>query len=348
MRYFPMFLDMAGRRVLLAGGGEQVAQKARLVGRSDAELMVMSEALIPELSTLVRSGRATHVAADLDEEALAAADFVFIATEDDDLDAAIADHARAGGALVNMVDKPDQCDMITPALVDRDPVVVAIGTEGAAPVLAKEVKTRLEAMLSPRLGSFTEMLRARRPLIADSVDEAGRLAFWNWAAKGEPWRRWLEGDETAAVALIDAAAAAGAPPEDGAGGALTVIEAPDAADLTPLRAVQRLQDAAVVIHGPRVAPGLLDLCRRDAERVTVSACPRHGLGPAAAVRAALAKGAVVAIGAAACRSANDMIVAETIAAAPPLNVPPSAPPTGPEDGRDRNPAGAHAPTEERA
>ena len=132
MRYFPMFLDMAGRTALLAGGGEQIAQKARLLKRTDARLFIMSEDLIPELAALVDAGRADHIAADLDEAAIADAAYVFIATEDDDLDLEIADHARAAGALVNMVDRPAECDMITPALVDRDPVVVAIGTEGAA------------------------------------------------------------------------------------------------------------------------------------------------------------------------------------------------------------------------
>lgn len=314
MRYFPMFLDMAGRRVLLAGGGEQIAQKARLLARSDAAIVVMAEELIPELAALVDAGRARHESTDIEAEALAAADYVFVATEDDDLDAEIADLARAGGALVNVVDKPDQCDMITPALVDRDPVVVAIGTEGAAPVVAKDVKTRLEALLSPRLGGFVEMLRARRARIADGVEEGPkRLAFWNWAAKGEPWRLWLAGEEAEAASLVDRAAAAGAPPSD-APPALVVIAEPSAPDLTPLRAVRRLQDAAVVIHRPGVDPALLDLVRRDAERIELAVCPRLGDG-AATVRAALAKGPTAAIATAACRSAAGLTVDERIGAA---------------------------------
>ena len=132
MRYFPMFLDMAERTALLAGGGEQIAQKARLLKRTEARLVIMSEDLIPELAALVEAGRATHIATDLDAAAIADAAYAFIATEDEELDLEIADHARAAGALVNMVDRPAECDMITPALVDRDPVVVAIGTEGAA------------------------------------------------------------------------------------------------------------------------------------------------------------------------------------------------------------------------
>lgn len=286
-----MFLDMKGRTVLLAGGDEQIAQKSRLLKRTEADLAILSETLIPELQKLVDEGRARHVARDFDAEAIASARYVFIATEDDDLDAEIADHARAAGAVVNVVDKPDQCDMITPALVDRDPVVVAIGTEGAAPVLAKAIKTSLEQTLSPRLGGFIEMIRLQRGPVADQVDGRTRLSFWNWAVKGAPWRKWLAGDEAGAAAMVRAAAEAGGPP-DGQDGGLTFIEAPDAPDLLPLRAVQRLQDAAVIFHEAGLDDGVLELARRDAERVSLTSCPRKD---PAMVEAALSKGAVVVV-----------------------------------------------------
>ena len=291
-----MFLDMQGRTALLAGGDEQIAQKARLLKRTEADLVVMSETLIPELGKLVDEGRARHVAQDFDAAAIAAAHYVFIATEDDELDLEIADHARAAGAVVNVVDRPDQCDMITPALVDRDPVVVAVGTEGAAPVLAKAIKTSLEQSLSPRLGGFIEMIRLQRGPVAEQVDGPARLAFWNWAVKGAPWRKWLAGDEKAAEAMVRVAAEAGGPPEGETGG-LTFIETPAAPDLLPLRAVQRLQDAAVILHDENLDEGVLELARRDAVRVSLRGCPR---GDPALVESALGKGAVVVLGTAAC------------------------------------------------
>lgn len=305
-----MFLDMQGRTALLAGGDEQIAQKSRLLKRTDADLVIMSETLIPELQKLVDEGRARHVAADFDAESIAAARYVFIATEDDDLDVEIADHARAAGAVVNVVDRPDQCDMITPALVDRDPVVVAIGTEGAAPVLAKTIKTSLEQSLSPRLGGFIEMIRLERGPVAEQVEGRDRLSFWNWAVKGAPWRRWLAGDEPAAREMVRAAAAAGGPPEGEAGG-LTFVEAPAAPDLLPLRAVQRLQDAAVIIHDAALDDAVLELARRDAERVSLTGCPRND---PAMVEAAQQRGAVVVLATAACRWLDGEC--ETIRAAP--------------------------------
>ncbi len=305
-----MFLDMQGRTALLAGGDEQIAQKSRLLKRTDADIVIMSETLIPELQALVDQGSARHIAEDFDAAAISAARYVFIATEDDDLDVQIADHARASGAVVNMVDKPDQCDMITPALVDRDPVVVAIGTEGAAPVLAKAIKTSLEQSLSPRLGGFIEMIRLQRGPVADQVDGRTRLSFWNWAIKGAPWRKWLSGDEGGAEAMVRAAAAAGGPPEGELGG-LSFVEAPTAPDLMPLRAVQRLQEAAVIFHAHGLDEGVLELARRDAERVALSGCPRSD---PSTVRAALAKGPVVVIATAACALPEHQ--SESIRAAP--------------------------------
>lgn len=291
-----MFLDMQGRIVLLAGGDEQIAQKSRLLKRTEADLVIMSETLIPELQRLVDQGQARHVAADFDAEVISSSRYVFIATEDDELDLEIADHARAAGAIVNMVDKPDQCDMITPALVDRDPVVVAIGTEGAAPVLAKAIKTSLEQSLSPRLGGFVEMIRLQRGLVAEHVDGRTRLPFWNWAIKGAPWRKWLAGDEAGAEAMVRAAAEAGGPPKEEVGG-LTFIETPAAPDLLSLRAVERLQNAAVVFHSETLDDGVLELARRDAERVALTGCPRND---PAEVEKALAKGAVVVVATADC------------------------------------------------
>lgn len=266
MRYFPMFLDFGGRTVLIAGGGEQAAQKARLLTRTEAELLLMAPALEPELQALVSGGGAAHVAAAFDAEAVATADYLFIATGDDALDGRIAIAARAAGALVNMVDRPEACDMITPAIVDRDPVVIAIGTEGAAPVLARKVKTMLEERLSPRLGSFVAMLQAMRPDLARVEDSAARLRLWDWAATGEPWRRWLAGDEAGARALIGYAADMGRAIEE-ARPALTVVEIPVAPDLLPLRAVERMQDAATIFHPEGLDPDILDLARRDAARV---------------------------------------------------------------------------------
>jgi uroporphyrin-III C-methyltransferase/precorrin-2 dehydrogenase/sirohydrochlorin ferrochelatase len=319
MRYFPMFLDMSGRSVLLAGGGEQIAQKARLLRRTEARLVIMAADLSAELADLVARCKAEHVRSDLCEVTIAAADFAFIATDDEALDDKIAALARDAGIMVNMVDRPEQCDMITPALVDRDPVVVAIGTEGAAPIMAKAIKTSLEQALSPSLGPFIAMIRNHRQRVAETVAPADRLAFWNWAIKGTPWRRWLVGREAEASALIAGAAEAGRAPDQQAGG-ITMVELPAAPDLLSLRAVERLQNAATIFHPPGVDEGVLELARRDALRQPVNTCPRHELtGPDMPenIRQAAEDGAVVILVTPACKPLQGMDDIERIAAAHP-------------------------------
>lgn len=277
MRYFPMFLEMRGRDVLLAGGGEQIAQKARLLRRTEAHLTVMAADLNEELSDLVADGVADRIAEDFSSSAIARADFAFIGVDDQTLASRIAAAARSAGALVNVIDKPDDCDMITPALVDRDPVVIAIGTEGAAPVLARRIKTGLEATLSPRLGAYIAHLQSLRPAIADAVSWDQRLPFWRWAVNGAPWSMWDEGDEENARAALTDAIAGGRPPE-AAAPRLSIIQSPRETDLASLRAVRRLQEAALVIHPSGADETFLDLARRDADRMALSVCPRHALG----------------------------------------------------------------------
>ena len=303
MRYFPMFLEMRERAVLLAGGGEQIAQKLRLLARTEAQLTILAPDLNAELATAVAEGRSGHVAQAFDAAAIAAADYVFIGLDDQAMASRIAAAARASGALVNVIDQPDACDMITPAVVDRDPMVVAIGTEGAAPVLARRVKTDLEARLSPRLGPYIAHLQCLRPQIAEAIGSDQRLAFWRWAVGGAPWRRWDAGDEEGARDMLAGAIRSGAAPDTPTND-LTIIEEPAAADLAPQRAVARLQEAALIIHPEPVDGAFLDLARRDAERLATPGCPRAAMAEIEAAIAA-APGPVAIIAPKACGARPD-------------------------------------------
>ncbi|QDL90947.1 hypothetical protein FDP22_03575 [Paroceanicella profunda] len=268
MRYFPMFLDTRGRTVLLAGGGEQMAQKARLLTRTEARIEIMAPGIDAELAAHVASGRASRVEKVYDEPAIDRAALLFAASGCCGIDAMIAARGRETGALVNVVDRPALCDAITPALVDRDPLIVAIGTEGAAPVMAREVKTRLETMLEPELGGLVALAGRLRETVAESVPLLGRRAFWEWVFDGPPRRLWQEGLAAEAEAAIRARAA-----EGGAGGAATLVSLialPEEVDLLPLRAVQRLQSAGIVLHPPGLGAEALELARRDAERATLA------------------------------------------------------------------------------
>ena len=270
MKSFPMFIRTTGRRVVVAGGWEQAAQKTRLLLKTDAQIEVLAPDLDDELAALAADGKITHVSGPITADSFAGAAMGFIATGCPGLDASLHAIAKEAGIAVNVVDQPDLCDLTTPSIVDRDPVVVAIGTEGTAPVLARRIKTDMEQALSPSLGNFAALAGRLRPAVAGRVPQEGRRAFWAWAFKGAPWEAHKRGAEREGAKLLkDAIEMGGAPKTDTKGSIALVGAGPGARDLLTLRAVERLQEADVIFYDRLVDPQVLELARRDAERVFV-------------------------------------------------------------------------------
>ncbi|WP_222611789.1 siroheme synthase CysG [Shimia ponticola] len=269
MKAFPMFIRTTGRKVVIVGGGEQAAQKARLLLKTDAKLILVAKTLEDELQGLVDSGRAeqtTELSAELFQDSA----MIFVGTGCPGFDAAAHGIAKLTGCPVNVVDQPDLCDMTTPAIVDRDPIVVAIGSEGTAPVLTRDIKTKLERMLPTNLGGLASLAGRLRGSVARQVPRDQRRAFWAWVFKGKAGEQWARGAEREAARDIKAAiAAGGAPKETGQGHISLVGAGPGARDLMTLRAVERLQEADVIFYDRLVDPDVLELARRDAERVFV-------------------------------------------------------------------------------
>ncbi|MFS4580428.1 siroheme synthase CysG [Phaeobacter sp. C3_T13_0] len=269
MKAFPMFIRTTGRKVVVVGGGEQAAQKARLLLKSDAQIVIIAAALEDELAGLVQEGPASHVT-ELTAQTLMDAAMVFIGTGCPGFDAAAHGLAKAAGCMVNVVDQPELCDMTTPAIVDRDPIVVAIGSAGTSPVLTRDIKTKLEEMLPLNLGGLAALAGRLRPSVSRKVPREKRRAFWAWVFKGEARGQWTRGAERDAARAIKAAITAGGAPEENQRGHISLVGAgPGARDLLTLRAVERLQEADVVFYDRLVDPDVLELARRDAERVFV-------------------------------------------------------------------------------
>ena len=271
MKTFPMFLKVAERRIVIVGGGEQAAQKTRLTMKSEAKLVLLAQHLDPELADIVRSGRAEQIA-DAGCEIFEDTALVFIATGCKGADASWHALAKSAHALVNVVDYPDLCDAITPSIVDRDPVVVAIGTEGNAPVLGRRIKSRIEELLHPRLGSYAALAGRLRSEVALRIAQADRRSFWAWVFTERPWAIFSTGNEQEAAREIKAAIRDGRKDED-ASRLTVVLNVGQDGDLLPLRAVQRMQEADVILADQDIPDTVLELARRDAERVRISATP---------------------------------------------------------------------------
>ncbi|CAN5799868.1 siroheme synthase CysG [soil metagenome] len=257
MRHFPIFLDLAGRRVVVSGAGAAAVAKLRLLLKTEARLCVFGPEPDPEVAAWAREGRLSLTPRPVAPGDALGAALLYAANADAAEDARAAGIGRAEGALVNIVDDLSS-DFITPAIVDRDPVTVAIGTEGAAPVLARFIKARVEEMLPVSLGRLARIgqgfrarvarldSRARRVFWSRFYFETGPRAFARCEAEADPARLLAQGIEAREGFVHIVGAGPGDP------------------ELLTLKARRLLHEADVVIHDRLVAPGILELARREA------------------------------------------------------------------------------------
>ncbi len=247
MRHFPIFLDLAGRTALVVGSGEVAARKA---------------AALVEAGASVRE-RPGFAEADLDGAAIA------IGAEAPEADLrALVVAARRRGVPVNVVDRPELCTFITPSVIDRDPVTIAVASAGTAPVLARLLRARIEAAVPPRFGALAGFAaRIRDRVRAALPNPAARRRFLERILTGPAADLVFAGDEAAAVATVEAGLADCARAPEGI--VFLVGAGPGAADLLTLRAQRLLGEADVIVHDRLVSEDVLAMARRDAERIYV-------------------------------------------------------------------------------
>ncbi len=264
---FPAFFKVRDQRVIVVGHGAEAAAKVRLLGETNARIEVVSREIEPVLLQAIESVGAEHVDTDFHPGLLEGAALVFTAREDEALDRAVVEAARAAGVPVNAVDRPDLCDFYTGALVNRAPVAVAITSTGVGPVLARHIRARIEAMLPRATGDLAQLAESFRETVSRVIrDGAARRRFWARFFAGPvvahvysgrtdlarvETQRLLNGhaDETGFVWLV------------GAG--------PGAEDLLTLRAQRLLQEADVIVYDALVPASVVAMGRRDAERISV-------------------------------------------------------------------------------
>lgn len=272
MRYFPLFADLENADVLVAGGGEQAAQKVRLLRKTRARVTVVAETVTDELHELGVEGAIRIVPRPIEARDVEGQRLIYAATGNGALDALVSDAARAKGIPVNVVDAPELSTFIMPAIVDRAPVTVAIGTEGAAPVLAREIKSKVESLLPANLGGLARRAQDLRKLISIVVPDArSRRRLWERLLLGPFRRAVLSGAEAEAERILDAELRDADAP---AAGRVALIGCgPGDPDLLTLKALQRLQEADVLVVDRLVNPQVLEYARRDAERIFVGKAP---------------------------------------------------------------------------
>ena len=246
MRHFPIFLDLAGRRVLVLGDGEIARRKAEPLARAGADIL-----LATRFHAGLLEGCALAVGADAPEADLQA------------LSAA----AQAAGIPVNIVDRPALCSFITPAIIERDPITIAVSTAGTAPVLARLLRARIEALIPPAYGRLAAMAdRFKTEIRRRLPDLAARRRVLEKLLTGRAADLVFAGREAEAEAEFARTLADDAPRD---GMVFLVGAGPGAPDLLTLRAQRLLGEADVIVHDRLVTPEVLDMARRDAERIFV-------------------------------------------------------------------------------
>jgi uroporphyrin-III C-methyltransferase/precorrin-2 dehydrogenase/sirohydrochlorin ferrochelatase len=264
---FPAFHKVAGRRVVVVGGGAAAAAKIRLLAETKAEIVVFAPALDKETGAdlIAAHGEWRGGAPGLTDVKGAA--LVFAASGDHGRDAATAALAREAGVPVSVVDRPDLCDFYTPAIVNRAPLAVAIGSEGTAPVLARHVRARIEAMLAPTFGDLAALAERLRDRVAKALATVTlRRRYWARFFSGEVsdevFAGRIDAAEAAALRLLEV--------DPVQGGHVSLVGAgPGAADLLTLRAQRALQEADVIVYDRLVPEAVVAQGRREARRVYV-------------------------------------------------------------------------------
>jgi uroporphyrin-III C-methyltransferase/precorrin-2 dehydrogenase/sirohydrochlorin ferrochelatase len=263
MRYFPIFVDLEHRPVIVIGGGEEALRKVRLLLKTKAVINIVAPALHDELAA---EPRINWIARRYHAGLLDAAALVYSA--DAELNAVVAADAKAAGIAVNAVDNPDISTFIVPSIVDRDPVVVAIGTEGTAPILGQGLRARIDAMLPQALGHLAKAGAELRDRVAEKVPAGNRRrGFWYRFFFGDVREAFLAEESCNYLAGVERLLAEEAHAPVGRVAFLPVASADP--ELLTIKAQRKLHEADVIVHDRGIAPAILEMARRDAVRIPV-------------------------------------------------------------------------------
>ena len=270
MGYLPVFLNLSGRQSLVVGGGAVAARKIKRLLKAGARVTVVAPRQNNELDNMAEQQQITQVFEKFNETHLDNMVLVFAATDDAETNQQISKLARARNIPVNVVDRPGLCTFIMPSVVDRDPIQIAVSTGGASPVLARLLRARLETLIPASYGSLAELMGKFRARVHEHFPEPRtRRRFWEDVLQGPIAEMLITGQDKAALEALEQQLEEGIRPISNTGEVYLVGGGPGDPDLLTFRALRLMQQADVVLYVRLVAPELVDLVRKDAERIYV-------------------------------------------------------------------------------
>jgi uroporphyrin-III C-methyltransferase/precorrin-2 dehydrogenase/sirohydrochlorin ferrochelatase len=269
MQYFPFFFNLKNVSVLIVGGGEIALRKYQLLKRADANITLVAPEFLPELYRLALDNSDELVTGWYNPSLLTNRRFVISATNDEALNRRVHADCQSLNIPINVVDQPDLCDFIFPALVDRSPLVIAISSSGVSPVLARLLRAKIEALIPPTFGKLVQLAQKYRDAIRGKFQQIEfRRAFYEDFLQGKVAHLLFSGQEKQAeqalqIQLSDADVSYFK------GEAYIVGAGPGDPDLLTFKALRLMQQSDVVLYDRLVSAEILDLCRRDAEKIHV-------------------------------------------------------------------------------
>jgi len=272
MEHLPVFLDINGKRALIVGNGVVAARKADLLLRAGSDLTIVAPELGEELSRLADSYDFKHQTEALTAENLTGCVVAFGCSEDKSVILNLRELAASAGVMVNVPDTTESCDFIMPAVVDRSPLLVAISSGGSSPLLVRMFKARFETTIPAAYGRLAEFAGTYRDKIKALIpNSTRRRRFWEAMVSGPVaehlFSNQLEQAELLMESQLEEASLAGDEPP--AGEVYLVGTGPGDPDLLTFRALRLMQQTDVVLYDRLIGDGILNLVRRDAERIYV-------------------------------------------------------------------------------
>ena len=303
MNTFPLFFKLEDRKVLIVGGGDVALRKADLLSRAGACITVLAPSISAEIQALLGDSKHELIYENYNKKYMTGSRVIIAGTDDETLNHQIHADASELNIPVNVVDTPHLCDFIFPAIVDRNPIVIGISSNGKAPVLARLLRARLETLIPQGYGKLAKLAGEFRAEVKTKIPTlTGRRQFWERAFEGQVSQLMFAGNENEAAAQLQAdlnntaatiaaknaaddnvmstvskSASTSAPVmadeltevQNNIGEVYIVGAGPGDPELLTFKALRLMQQADIVYYDALVSPQVLDLCRRDADKVFV-------------------------------------------------------------------------------
>ncbi len=269
MDYLPIFLDLRDRHCLVVGGSETAARKTELLLRAGAYVDVVAPTLHEGFKRLPLAEHVKRVADAFSPGLLDGKDAVIVVEDNAAAAKVVADAARARHIPVNVADKPALCSFILPSIIDRSPIMVAVSSGGESPVLARMLRARLETLVPAAYGRLSALAGRYKDRVRAAIKPEQRRAFWEKVFLSPVAEMVFSGRDAEAEAQLDAMIKDADTHDISRGEVYLVGAGPGNPDLLTFRALRLMQQADVIVYDRLVSQPILDMCRRDAERVYV-------------------------------------------------------------------------------